>query len=176
MPAYIALLRGINVGGRHGLKMEALREVIEAAGATKVETYIQSGNAVFTHPARTAGPLAATLATAITKAAGFAVPVVLRTRAELAAVVAENPYPGVAHDKLHVLFTGARIAPAGFGAIDAGAFAPETWSLAAREVYLHLPGGMGASKLAVRVSRLLAEATARNWRTVETLARMAAER
>lgn len=178
MPAYIALLRGINVGGRHALKMATLRTVLEEAGATTVQTYIQSGNAVFTHAARAAGPLAAKLATTITKAAGFPVPVTLRTASELAAIVAANPYPGVAPEKLHVMFCGARPAASTFTPLDASAFAPEAWSIGAREVYLHLPGGMGTSKLAVRVSRLagLQDATVRNWRTVETLAAMAAER
>lgn len=178
MPAYVALLRGINVGGRHSLKMATLREVIEAAGGTKVETYIQSGNAVFGHAARAAGPLQTKLAAAITKAAGFPVPVVLRTATELAAVIATNPFAKASGEQLHVMFCAAQPTPAAFDKLDAAAFAPERWAVGPREVYLHLPNGMGKSKLAVSLSRLapLAEATTRNWRTVQTLAGMIADR
>jgi uncharacterized protein (DUF1697 family) len=178
VPAYVALLRGINVGGRHSLKMATLREVIEAAGGTKVETYIQSGNVVFGHAARTAGPLTTKLAAAITKAAGFPVPVILRTGAELAAVVADNPFTTAPGDRLYVMFCAARPAASAFDKLDAKAFAPEAWAIGAREVYLHLPNGMGTSRLSVSMSRLapLKEATARNWRTVQTLAEMVAER
>jgi uncharacterized protein (DUF1697 family) len=178
VPAYVALLRGINVGGRHSLKMATLRDVIEAAGGTKVETYIQSGNVVFGHAARAAGPLQTKLTAAIAKAAGFPVPVVLRTGPELAAVVAENPFATAPGEQLHVMFCGAQPAPAAFDKLDASAFAPECWAIGTREVYLRLPNGMGNSKLAVSVSRLapLKEATARNWRTVQTLAGMIADR
>lgn len=178
MPAYVALLRGINVGGRHVLKMATLREVIEAAGGTKVETYIQSGNAVFGHAARAAGPLQTKLAAAITMAAGFPVPVVLRTAAEIAAVIALNPFTKAPSEQLHVMFCSAQPTPGAFAKLDAAAFAPECWAIGAREVYLHLPNGMGSSKLAASVSRLapLEEPTARNWRTVRTLAGMIADR
>ncbi|MEO7092758.1 MAG: DUF1697 domain-containing protein [Polyangiales bacterium] len=178
MPAYVALLRGINVGGRHSLKMATLREVMEACGATHVETYIQSGNVVFGHAARSAAPLQTKLAAAITKAAGFPVPVVLRTGAELAAVIATNPFAKAPVEHLHVMFCAAQPAASAFDKVDAAVFAPERWSIGARELYLHLPNGMGTSKLAVTVSRLapLKEATARNWRTVQTLAGMIAAR
>jgi uncharacterized protein (DUF1697 family) len=178
VPAYVALLRGINVGGRHALKMATLRALIEAAGGTTVETYIQSGNVVFGHAARAAGPLQAKLAAAITKAAGFPVPVVLRTAAELAAVIATNPFAKAPGEHLYMMFCAARPGPTAFDKLDAKAFAPECWAIGAREVYLHLPNGLGNSKLAVSLSRLAAmkEATARNWRTVQTLAGMIADR
>ena len=158
--------------------MATLCEVIEAAGATKVETYIQSGNAVFVHGARSAGPLAAKLAAAITKAAGFPVPVVLRTAAELAAAIADNPFPTAMTEQLHVMFCPTRPAPSAFEKLDATAFAPDAWAIGAREVYLHLPKGMGTSKLAASLSRIAPtkDATTRNWRTVLTLAGMLAAR
>ena len=158
--------------------MATLGEVIEAAGGTNVETYIQSGNAVFGHAARAPGPLQAKLAAAITKAAGFPVPVVLRTGAELASVIADNPFAMAPAEHLHVMFCPAQPAATAFAKLDAKAFAPECWAIGAREVYLHLPNGMGKSKLAVSAARLapLKDATARNWRTVQTLAGMIADR
>ena len=158
--------------------MATLREVMEGAGATTVDTYIQSGNVVFAHAARATGPLTAKLVAAISKAAGFPVPVVLRTAAEFAAVITDNPFADAPPDKLHVMFCPTRPAASALDKLDAKAFAPEAWSIGAREVYLHLPNGMGTSKLAVSASRLAAlkEATARNWRTVQTLAGMIAAR
>ena len=178
VPAYVALLRGINVGGRHLLKMATLRAVVEAAGGTKVETYIQSGNVVFGHASRGSAPLQTKLSAAIAKAAGFPVPVVLRTAAELAEVIATNPFGGAPDEQLHVMFCAAQPVATAFDKLDATAFAPECWAIGAREVYLHLPNGMGKSRLAVTVSRLAAlkDATARNWRTVQTLAGMIAQR
>ncbi len=160
------------------LKMATLRAVIEAAGGTKVETYIQSGNVVFGHAARASAPLQSKLSTAIARAAGFPVPVVLRTAAELAGVIATNPFGGAPDEQLHVMFCAAQPIGTAFDKLDATAFAPECWALGARELYLHLPNGMGKSKLAVSMSRLavLKDATARNWRTVQTLAGMIADR
>ena len=88
MPAYVALLRGINVGGNRMIKMADLRTVFVAADADDVATHIQSGNVVFTHPARSERTLAAELEKRIAKAAGFPVPVVLRTAGQLARVMA----------------------------------------------------------------------------------------
>ncbi len=92
MPDYVALLRAINVGGRNSLPMEKLRNVLAEQGASSVATYIQSGNVVFSHSRRGAAKLTAQLASAITAAAGFEVPVMLRTRAEWTAAIANNPY------------------------------------------------------------------------------------
>ena len=173
MPTYVALLRGINVGGSKVVKMADLREVIAAGGGTDVETYIQSGNVVFGHASRSAAKLAGELEQRILEATGFAVPVVLRTADELAAVIADNPYPKDV-DHLHVFFLAATLATGALGAIDARAFAPEQFTAVEREVYLFLPGGLGKSRLAATVTRAkpMAAATARNWRTVLTLDEM----
>lgn len=165
MPTYVALLRGINVGGKRSLPMATLRAAVEEAGATNVQTYIQSGNVVLAHASRAARKLTAQLETAIADAAGFDVPVVLRTAAEWGAVIERNPFAGEAEDHLHCGFLPA--APAGFD-FDLGRFAPERCALVDRELYLYLPSGIGSSKLATMLfrQRALAAATARNWRTV----------
>ncbi|MEE2059752.1 DUF1697 domain-containing protein [Rhodococcus artemisiae] len=89
----IVLLGGVNVGG-HRLAMSTLRSVLRSAGCTDVATYIQSGNAVVTPPSPEPSDLVAMLSEVISSAAGYGVPVVLRTRDELAAVVDANPYAG----------------------------------------------------------------------------------
>jgi uncharacterized protein (DUF1697 family) len=175
---YIALLRGINVGGNRPLKMTLLREVLETAGCTDVETYIQSGNVVFGHASRSEAKLREDLEQRIAKAAKFEVPIVLRSAAEMSSVIADNPFPKAGDKELHVLFCATRPTAAAFTKIEAAKFAPERWALANREVYLHLPSGIGNSKLAGTITRVspAKEATARNWNTVEKLVAMAAER
>jgi len=176
MPTYVALLRGINVGSKV-VKMADLRAILAAGGCGDVETYIQSGNAVFAHASRSPARLAADLEQRIAKATGFAVPVVLRTADELAAVIAANPFAADA-DRVHVLFVAAPLAADALAAIDGKRFAPERLSAVEREVYLHLPDGIGNSKLAgtVMKAKAMAAATARNWRTVLTLGEMARAR
>ncbi|NUR75228.1 MAG: DUF1697 domain-containing protein [Thermoleophilia bacterium] len=169
MPRQIALLRGINVGGHKKVAMAKLRALMEELGYRDVRTYVQSGNVVFTGPRRSAKQLEAALADAF----GFDVPVVLRTRDELAAIVRANPLRKLATDpaKHLVVFCAAK-ATVG---LDPEDFAPETFTVRGREVYVWLPGGIGRSPLA---KELLAKplgrtSTARNWRTVEKLLELA---
>jgi uncharacterized protein (DUF1697 family) len=169
---YVALLRGINVGGKHSLPMAKVKATFEAAGAANVATYIQSGNVVFTAKSASADKLAA----ALTKTAGFAVPVVLRTEAEIAAVIADNPYPK--SETVHCAFLPAAIAKpalAKIEAFDAKPCLPSTFQLASREIYFDLPAGIGRDKLVGTILRAVPDATVRNWRTVGKLAGMVAE-
>jgi uncharacterized protein (DUF1697 family) len=179
MPTYVALLRGINVGGSRMIKMADLREVFLAADAADVATYIQSGNVVFTHPGRSESTLTAELEKRIAKAAGFPVPVMLRTAGQLARVIEDSPFPDADAEHLHVAFLAAR-PPANAPAIDGRVFAPERYAAVGRELYLYLPGGMGRSKLAAAVlakpKAIGAAGTARNWRTVLKLNELASAR
>lgn len=174
MPTYVALLRGINVGGHRVIRMADLRGMFDKAGAKNVETYIQSGNVVFEHAARSAATLTHDLARTIAKAAGFDVSLVVRTGAELAATIEDNPFSGENADRLYVYFLAGKPTPRLLAPIDPEVFAPERCA-AVRDVYLWLPTGMGRSKLAVALARLpgIKDATARNWRTVQKLAEMA---
>jgi uncharacterized protein (DUF1697 family) len=93
MPTHIALLRGINVGGRNRVAMADLREVVLGLGYTDVATYIQSGNVVFTSEEADTAMIAAALEGAIAEHLGVRPKVVVLTHAELARVVADNPFP-----------------------------------------------------------------------------------
>jgi len=174
----IVLLRGINVGG-HRLAMSVLRSVLEATGCTEVVTYIQSGNAVVTPPSPEPGDLAAALSEAISSAAGYAVPVVLRTRDELAAVVDANPYPGTGGKNLHVVFMADEPSTAILDALDLPSFLPEECTLIGRDLYLYLPNGMGRATLPTALDKAgrsidpSAVGTARNWNTVLKLLALA---
>jgi uncharacterized protein (DUF1697 family) len=167
VPSYVALLRSVNVGGRK-MSMAALRELCESLGHTDVSTYIQSGNLLFSAK-RTVTPR--TLEAAIEKEFGYAAPVVLRTAADLAAVVKANPFPRVDRSKLHVGFMATKPTGAAVKKIDAAPFEPEEVAVRGGEVYFHLPSGMGRAKLPLYVGRQLKiPTTVRNWNTVTKLA------
>lgn len=170
MTVYVALLRGINVGGRSMLSMDELRRAASGCGFGAVRTYIQSGNLLFTS-ADPAATVATELATAVAAAGGPAPRVAVRTRGELAAVVAGNPYLERSSDpkQLHVAFLVEGAEPTAL-ALDLDGFAPETLTVRGRETYLFLPGGIGRSKLAEALARpKTTDSTVRNWRTVTTL-------
>ena len=177
---HVALLRGINVGGKHPLPMASLRATLEAAGCAEVRTYIQSGNAVFRHDEADEASLRELLEAAIAETAGFAVPVVLRTAAEWEATVAANPYSAGGTDPkaLHVVFLLEPPASGALDALDLDRFAPEELTVVGREVHLLLPDGIGRSKLAAALTdrKLGAVATVRNWNTVVKLQAMLADR
>jgi uncharacterized protein (DUF1697 family) len=171
VPRQIALLRGVNVGGNKRVEMARLRALMEELGYENVVTYVNSGNAVFSGKRRSEQHLEA----AIAKTFGFEVPVVLRSRDELADIVQANPLRDVATDpaKHLVVFCSAEASTD----LDPTAFAPETFHVRGREVYLWAPGGIGTSPLAkvLATKSLGAKSTARNWRTVEKLLAIAVE-
>jgi uncharacterized protein (DUF1697 family) len=177
VPQYIALLRGINVGSTRSLKMSLLRQIIGDAGGAKVTTYIQSGNALFSHASRSAAKLEAELERAIEAQTGMKVPVLLRSRHEWDDVVSANPFPGVGGSLLHVLFYRDPLPRGAFDAIDLKALRPETMVARERHIYLHLPNGMGKARLPLELERRGprgAMGTARNWNTVLKLQQLAA--
>jgi uncharacterized protein (DUF1697 family) len=178
VPTYVALLRGINVGGHQKIRMADLRTLMERLGHVSVETYLQSGNAVFRSSRKSDAALASAMEEAIAAELGLTVSVLVRTGAELARVVDGTPYGdrGADMKQLHVAFLSAAPTAAAVKKLDAAQFAPDELEVAGREVYLHYPDGLGRSKLtnAVLERRLGVAATMRNWRTVTTLAELAA--
>ncbi len=167
---YVALLRGINVGGKTKIAMAALRDTCTAVGCEDVVTYIQSGNVVLKSKL-TAEKLRAALEAAIARDFGFNPAVMIRTAREISAVVDGNPYAGTDDKSVHVGFLHAAPTAATkkcLGAIDC---APEELTVLRREIYLHLPNGMGRAALPVQMERCLrpTPVTVRNWRTVTKL-------
>ena len=176
----ILLLRGINVGGHHQLKMESLRALCESLGLTHVRTYIQSGNVVCRGAKRDPAALSKQLEDAIEKLAGFRPSVVARTAAELREVIQRNPFAGradVAPNRLGVSFLAADPGDAAREKVRAIDVSPEELHIDGREMYIHFPDGMGNSKLPMKaIERTLkTEGTVRNWNTVEKLLEMAGE-
>jgi uncharacterized protein (DUF1697 family) len=176
---YIALLRGVNVGGKHKLPMKELVEICCAAECGNVCTYIQSGNVVFTASTSVAGRLALVLARKIEARFGFPVPVVLRSHEQLAQVAKNNPFlrAGKPESSLHVSFLADAPPAESIATLDPKRSAPDEFRVVGSEIYLHLPNGAGNSKLtnAYFDSRLKTVSTSRNWATVMKLLEMSRE-
>jgi uncharacterized protein (DUF1697 family) len=173
---YIALLRGINVGGSHLLPMKDLKLLFEQHGCADVQTHIQSGNVVFRSTDANAGHLARRVTAAVAKARGFEPRLLLLTRRELERATAANPFPEAADNpaSVHLFFLAEPARDADLKTMNALKAPTERFALKGRVLYLHTPEGFGSSKLAARAERLLGvEATARNWRTVTTLLELA---
>jgi uncharacterized protein (DUF1697 family) len=167
---YVVLVRGINVGGHSKLPMSRLRELCAAIGCTDVTTYIQSGNVVLVS-SLTATRLRSGLAKALSDELGRPVEVMVRTPAEMAAVVGSTPYPDAPVTSVHVAFLHK---PPGNAAVLADLdCAPEELAVVGKEIYLHLPNGLGRAKLPVQLGKVFKEPmTMRNWRTVAKLVAM----
>jgi uncharacterized protein (DUF1697 family) len=178
MTSQVALLRGINVGSNRKFPMARQRALMAELGFEDVTVHLQSGNIVFADPGTPPDRTARTLEDAFTSDLGWAVPVMVRTRDELAAVVDANPYPDATAEPktLHVIFlSDVPTDTSALDTLDRAAYTPDEFRLIGREIYLHCPGGLGRSKLAAKLSnpRLGVAATARNWNTVTKLLALA---
>jgi uncharacterized protein (DUF1697 family) len=173
---YVALLRGVNVGGKNKLPMKDLKELFVAAGAENVRTYIQSGNVVFeADPDASVGHVDL-ITRQIQERFGIRTTLVLRTVDELKEVLAENPFleKGIAEERLYVAFLAERPAAERVAALDPDRSPPDEFVVRGQEIYLRLLNGAGRSKLTTDYfeSKLKTTATARNWRTVTNLLEM----
>ena len=168
MPAFVALLRAVNVGGTGKLPMTELKAMCEELGFGAVRTYIASGNVVFTSR-KSESAIKAALEKRLHAYAGAPVGVLVRSAAEMAEVLAANPFPKKAPNRTVAIFLdkAPKDALAGIrGQKD------EEIKLGRREIYVHYGDGMGTSKLAIPAAKA---GTARNMNTIAALAKMAAE-
>jgi uncharacterized protein (DUF1697 family) len=176
MPIMIALLRGVNIGGHHKIKMEELRALCQSLKLRDSQTYVQSGNVVFRTEETDALRLAKRLEEAIERKFGFHADVVLRTTVELKECIARSPFAarkGLEPGKLIVTFFASDLEKERCDQIRA-IQAQEEIKLAKRELYIYFPDGMGRSKLVPVLDRTLKKTgTARNWNTVTKLLEMA---
>ncbi|GAA3179480.1 DUF1697 domain-containing protein [Blastococcus jejuensis] len=171
---YVVLLRGINLGKARQVAMPRLREVLTGRGHEAVRTHLRSGNVLLDSPLDE-GALAADVRAVIEQEFGFEVPVVVRTAAEVAAVVAGDPFESLATDPARYLVTFLQEPPPpdkvdALPTADGG-----DYLVRGRELYLWLPDGIQNTPLAAwKWDRLLGiPGTARNWNTVTKLAELA---
>jgi uncharacterized protein (DUF1697 family) len=170
---YLALLRGINVGGKNKLPMRDLTTLFEEAGCDHVRTYIQSGNVLFTAVPDVAAALPHLIAAQIAARFGYQTPVILRTTAQMAGVVRNNPFLAqhLSETALHVLFLAGRPDAERIARLDPDRSPPDAFIAQDQQVYLHLPQGAARTRLtnAYFDAALDTVSTQRNWRTVTTL-------
>ena len=176
MKTFVALFRGINVGGKNKLLMRDLASLMESMGLQNVSTYIQSGNVVFQADDSVASGLATMIRDAILERFGFSPDVIILDRATLEKAISENPSPDADSEpsKVHLSFLLELPSNPDLGALERIRQPTERFELKGKVFYLHAPDGIGRSKLAARVERSLGvSGTGRNWRTVLKLDEMA---
>jgi uncharacterized protein (DUF1697 family) len=175
---HVALLRGVNVGGKNRLPMADLVALVHEAGGRDARTFIQSGNAVFRAPPRARAGFEAKLSKAIAARFGFSVPVVLRSVEELRRVAEAHPLAAAGHDhgkQLHVGFLAAAPAADRVAGLDPARSPPDAFVVRGSEIYLLAPNGLARTKLtnAYFDGKLGTTSTFRNWATVQALLAMA---
>jgi uncharacterized protein (DUF1697 family) len=177
LPNYVALLRGVNVGGKNILPMADLSRMFEEAGCAGVRTYIQSGNVRFSASQAKAAKLPSLIAARIAEQFGHRTPVLLRSAEELGETIRNNSFlqAGAPENHLHVLFLADQPDPGAVASLDPDRSPPDAFVVRGREIYLRCPNGVGVTKLtnAWFDSRLATISTGRNWRTVLKLLELA---
>lgn len=168
MNTWVVLLRAVNVGGTGKLPMAELRAMCEAAGFADVRTYIASGNVVL-RSASTTSAVQTRMEKALKDYAGKPVGVLVRSGAEMAAVLAANPFPNAAPNRTVAIFLDR--APSADALTQASGIDNEKMALGQREIYVHYGDGMADSRLKIPAAKA---GTARNMNTVAKLAAMAA--
>lgn len=172
MKTWIALLRGINVGGKNILPMSELKRMMELAGCLHIRTYIQSGNVVFKSDIKDEMCLAKNITQLIVKACHFEPQVFLLSKEDLESAIKTNPYASRIKEpkSLHFYFLGNPATAPNMKALEAVQSPTESFELTNKVFYLLAPDGVGRSKLAANVERHLGVAvTARNYRTIQKL-------
>lgn len=169
MTRFVALLRAVNVGGTGKLPMEDLRSLCAEAGFAKVQTYIASGNVIFTCR-KSETQVKAALEASLEAYAGKRIGVFVRTAAEMAGVSANNPFPDAPSNRVMAFFLDA--APTADALHHITGRRDERIALGIREIYVQYGEGMGTSKLKIPAAK---PGTARNMNTVAKLAELAAK-
>jgi uncharacterized protein (DUF1697 family) len=171
MPAFVSLFRGINVGGRNTVRMDELKALHESLGFTAVITYIQSGNVVFSSDEEDATQLIRHIEDTFANKFGFSASVIVRSSAELQAMMANNPFqsdPQKESKWVLVLFLASRPEPAALADLQNSYHGPEEFYLIGQELFIYYPEGIGRSKLTVALmeKKLKTVGTGRNWNTI----------
>ncbi len=167
------MLRGINVGGQKRVSMQVLKEMYSSLGYSEVQTYVQSGNVIFSAEANSPS-VKEEIEKEIKRTFGFDVLVFLRNRSELAALVKNSPYKQKDETNLHVTFLSEKPANIPIDDLNSAKTGAEDFTVSGKEIYLFCPNGYGVTKLSNTFfeKKLKVSATTRNWRTVNTLLAM----
>lgn len=178
MNTYIALFRGINVGGHNKILMKDLRALMNELGYQKVDTYIQTGNVVFQSEENDKESMSGKISSAVEEYHGFKPDVLILTLDEMQEALANNPFPRAESDpkSLHLNFLVSEPEDPDLDSLEAYKKESERYELTGQVFYLHAPDGIGRSKLAGKTGKALGVSmTGRNWRTVKKIMEMAEE-
>lgn len=176
MNVYIALFRGINVGGHNKLPMQDIVKTLVELGFRNIETYIQSGNVVFESEETNRSVLTDKIRSGTEQRHGFAPDVVVLRSNELTQAIESNPYPEAEDEPktLHLYFMKSEPQKPDLHRLEELKSANESYTLLGKVFYLHAPDGIGRSKLTAGIEKALGvSVTARNWRTVTKIYAMA---
>ena len=173
---YVALLRGINVGGNTMIRMEELRKTFKALGFENVVSYINSGNLAFDARKSAEAKLVAKIEKSIENDFGKTIPVMVRARTDIDRILTANPFDGqfASHKEMHVLFLREEMPVEKQRQLLDAAPEKESFAIEGREIYCHLRNGVADSLLGKNFieNKLKTSVTARNWRTVQKLAEL----
>ena len=175
MPRFVVLLRGVNVGKANRVPMAGFKQLLEGLGYTQVRTLLNSGNAVFDSSGRSAAKHAAAIGAALLATFGVDTPVVVKSAAELDAIVSGNPFevPEDQHSRFLVGFGGGSSGLAAFAPLQSQLLAGERFAVGADALYLHCAQGLLESRIGATLLGKPGKAvTTRNWATVLKLANL----
>jgi uncharacterized protein (DUF1697 family) len=172
MTRFAVLLRGVNVGAARRISMPTLRAALEGLGYTDVVTYLQSGNAVISCPARNGATVEKAVRAQLISECGIDTDVIVRTGPQLAATIAANPFPDAVSEptRLYALFLACDPDPAGVAALDPATWAPDEFAIGPGCLYQRFHTSPARSKLSAGLAaKLKLVGTARNWNSVLAL-------
>ena len=175
METWIALFRGINVGGKNVLPMKELVRELENLNLKNVRTYIQSGNAIFQSPKKSIATLADKIGKNIEKNHGFKPQVLILSAKQLEHAIASNPFPEAESEPrtLHLNFLASLPVAPDIESLNNVKTPSERFHLIGNILFTHAPDGIGRSKLAASIEKYLGvSATSRNWRTIQNISKM----
>jgi len=176
MQTYIALFRGINVGGRNSIKMADLRSLLNDLGLENVNSYIQSGNVVFRSDEVNSSELSKKITAEIAAGYGFEPKVLIMAGSKYKLIMESNPFPEAVSDdrRLHIFFLTDNSDNPDIERIEDVKKDNEQYKLTDDAFYLYAPDGIGRSKLVSKLDKLLGvPTTGRNWRTIRRIWKMA---
>jgi len=182
MQVLISLLRGVNMAGHNKIKMTDLEALYRELGIRDAETFIQSGNVVFSNPENIpVTDLVAKIETGILRKFKYNIPVIIRSPEELGEIISNNPFSKEENfniERLAVIFLYKEPSEEQIGKVKNINYPPDKFKLSGKEIYIYCPNGFGKSKIYTGFfeNKMKVPGTGRNWKTINTLYDMAAKR
>jgi len=178
LDTYITMLRGISMTGHNTLKMTRLADLFRQLGYTDAETYIQSGNIVFSCQNSSIDDVSSEIRKAILSEFSLDIAVITRTPDEMQKIILANPFleePNFDHSKMAVLFLELQPSEEQILKVAGIDYPPDKFRINGREIYIYCPNGFGKTKLYTNFfeAKMKVTGTARNWRTINKLMEMA---